>query len=104
MTQKIILIPADFCNYIQGLQYEVEARQSLLNFILTHSSSFTDEIFKRYHDEYVNFYAQYQISREQLVERYIKPLNIKWKDWSLDFNTEELYINYNTEDNLNASS
>lgn len=88
-----ISIDEGFSNYLEKLAYEVGARKDLLSFMI--ESKMNSELFDKYHDEYLEIYAEYQIAKQKLEEDYIKPLmeDGKTYDWDLNFHKKEVYVN-----------
>lgn len=79
-----IRISDDLCNYIESLQYEVNARKDLCAFMIDHGMM-ESESFRKYHDEYIKCNAEYNVAKNTLTKEY----GIKGS-WNLDFDTREL--------------
>ena len=92
---KTIIIPEDFSAYIQSLQYETYARFNLCAFCLR--NNIQNESFEKYHNEYIEFNAEYQIAKSELENIYVIPEigDNKNYTWTLNFNTNEVIINVN---------
>ncbi len=87
-----IEIPATLNNYIESLNYEVDARKSLLTFALNKGMDNTDA-FNKYHDEYREFFMKFEVAKKDLYDRYVKE---KWDDqkvtWKLYYSTNTIEI------------
>ena len=86
-----VIVSEDMSNYIEGLMYEVNARKDLVAFCIERGMSLDGEIFQRYHKEYVDFSAQYEMAKKELEKTYVQAEypNSKWR---LDFPTHTLTI------------
>lgn len=95
--KKIIDIPEDFCNYVEGLMYETNARKDVLAFMIN-QPSINKERFEEYHKEYLEFYSKYEIAKREIQEIYVNP---EYKDtalnWNLNFKTSQLEIELRDE-------
>lgn len=91
MTKIEVVIPEKMSAYIESLQYEVNARKNLVAFCIERNMSLESETFQKYHKEYVDFTAQYEMAKKELEKKYITPEypNCNWK---LDFATHTLTI------------
>lgn len=79
---------------LERLQYEVNARQSLLAYLIQLDIQKNDK-FEKYHKEYLNFFTEYEKAKEQLIKKYIiNNQNEKIKNWSLDFESQILTIEF----------
>ena len=86
-----VVIPKEMSNYIEGLMYEVNARKNLVAFCIERNIDTNSEIFQRYHKEYVDFTAQYELAKKEMEKEYIvnKYPNCNWK---LDFATHTVSV------------
>ena len=92
MEKKIeVVIPEKMSDYIEGLMYEVNARKNLVAFCIERGMDLDGEIFKRYHKEYVDFTAQYELAKKEMESIYVLP-EYPGAKWRLDFATQTLYI------------
>lgn len=87
--EKIITVKIDeeLSNYIEGLHYEVNARENIIRTILTTPDvTINKELFDTYHKELADFKAEYEKAKEQLQLKYM-PEEFKNHDvtWNLDF-------------------
>lgn len=90
-THKIIKISQELSNYIESLHYELSARQDLLSFLVRNNLQ-ESEGFKRYHEEYIDFYTQYQLAKSNLENDILIPLIGGKFSWTLDFSSQEVTI------------
>lgn len=80
------IIPEDLNNYIEALQYEVNARKDLCAFMIDRGMGESEQ-FKKYHKEYIECSVQYNAAKQSLMEMY----NLKQgTNWNLKFETREL--------------
>lgn len=86
-----IIIPQDVSNYIEGLMYEVNARKDLVAFCIDRGISIDSDVFQRYHKEYVDFSAQYEMAKKEMESTYIMPKHPNCK-WNLDFSTHTVVV------------
>lgn len=86
-----IEIPEKLSDYIESLMYEVNARRDLLAFCVERGMDVDGEVFQRYHKQYVEFNAEYELAKKNLTEDYVagKHPNAKW---NLDFMTHTLTV------------
>ena len=90
MAKKVIVkIEEQLSNYIEGLQYEVYARENIIKSILTTPGcEINKELFNDYHKELTDFKTEYEKAKEQVELKYM-PEEFKGHKvtWSLDFAT-----------------
>lgn len=89
-----IKLPQDLVNQLEKLQYEVDARRGLIEFLLNKNYDITSGTFKEYHDEYVNKHVEFEQLKNQITTSYVAPLlteeELKTALWNVDFETCEL--------------
>ena len=78
------IVPEELNNYIEALQYEVNARKDLCAYMIDHGMEGTDQ-FNKYHKEYIECFVNYNTAKDELT----KMFNISGA-WNLDFETREL--------------
>lgn len=88
-------IPEELSQYIESIHFEVEARKSLINYCMGHGINPENPVFKRYHDEYIEFFIQYEEAKKEITEKFVSNKH-KNASWNLDFETSTLTIT--TED------
>lgn len=90
-TEKmtVVRIDADLCKKIETLQFETRARQDLLSFMLDGRATTNSEQFQKYHDEYTQFFYEYEKAKEELQNTYVPEGS---KRWELDFAACEVKI------------
>lgn len=86
-----IKIDADFSNYIESLDYEVNARKSLCEYLMR-NGNFDKEAFDYYHKEYIESFAKYELAKQELEKMYIVPIIKSHCNWRLDFSSCEVTI------------
>ena len=91
--KEYIEIPQKMSDYIEGLMYEVNARKDLLTFMVR-QDDILEERFKQYHEEYLKFFAKYEMAKDELTETYIRPKYKNTEDisWNLNFRTHTLEV------------
>ena len=83
-------VPVGLRDYLERLSYEVDARKDLLAFLLERGQEESDS-FRRYHREYVDLRAQYELAKKELADRFVAPEHPEGV-WRLDFATATLTI------------
>lgn len=96
MATKIISIPEEVCNKVQALQYECNARQGLLAFMLDRNDQNLESLsFKTYHKEYTDFNSQYEKAKEDMQKQILEPqIPGKLLSWNLDFESRDCTCEY----------
>ena len=88
---KKIIIPQEEVNYLQKLNYEIEARKNLCQFLIR--QNIRNKSFDDYHNEYIELFAEYELAKLELENNYIKPvIGNQTCNWNLDFQTNEVNI------------
>lgn len=88
-----IKVDEGFCNAIQAACFEVDARKSIITFMLSTGMDISTEQFKKYQDEYNEFFVKAEMLKAQLENQYIKPLyDGKDYSWVLDYSTCEVTV------------
>ena len=87
-----IHVTAELRDYIESLWYEVNARKDMIAYAFVKDLQET-ESYKQYHKEYLEYYAKYELAKQEIENIYIKPLygNVSVA-WNLDFATATLTI------------
>lgn len=94
MTKKII-ISEEISNNLERLQYEVESRKQILAYIINKDADFLNQFFNKYYDEYIYFFIEYNLMKNDFEKKYLKNIIDKnFIKWSLDFNTREVVVSY----------
>lgn len=88
----IIKIDSEICNKIEALQYEVESRKDIITSVIAGTVSMKGDLFEKYHNEYQEFFKQYNKAKQEMTDKYITDPALKNKAWNLTFNTCELTI------------
>ena len=76
---KKIIIPQEEVNYLQKLNYEIEARKNLCQFLIR--QNIRNKAFDDYHNEYIELFAEYELAKLELENNY----NIKIRESQFDF-------------------
>lgn len=80
------IVADDFCNYVESLMYECNARKDLCAFMVDHGMGETER-FEQYHNAYLKAYAEYEVAKAELTK-----MAGKGKRWHLDFDRRELVV------------
>ena len=87
-----IKITAEENAALEKLHYEVNARKSLLSYIMTAMPK-DNSYFKQYHEEYLELHKQYEKLKLNISQKYVIPaFTDKAVTWELNFDTCELII------------
>lgn len=90
-----VRIPEDVRDDIQALQFEVESRKDLLAHMINTGVDTTSDGFKRYEKEYQEFFVKYNIAKEDMQNKILKPaIQGTLLSWNLDFSTCEAVCTY----------
>ena len=87
---KIIIEDRNFIDDLERLQFEVQARQNIIGYML--NNNIKSETFDQYHTEYINLFRQYEKKKLEVEMLYVKPTCPTAKNWNLDFASGELTI------------
>lgn len=95
MIKTIVLsVDADTVNSIQRLNVETESRRDIIAFMLSSGMNIDNESFLRYQAEYQNFYRDFETSKTVFEKSFVKTQYPNATSWSLDYQTNEVTINY----------
>ena len=90
---KPIIIEEALVNYIEGLDYEYQSRRELIVFMLTSNMNIETIAFQKYQKEMTDYYIKFNIAKEELEKKYIRPIiNNKNVSWQLDYTTNTIKI------------
>lgn len=81
---KKIQLEHSFCDYIESLMFEVNARRDLCAFMIGHGMSDSPQ-FDKYHKEYLDKNAEYEVAKQTVSELYGNG-----HAWRINFETKEL--------------
>lgn len=91
---KTIQLPEDLVIRVKRLQYEVDARRGLIEFLLNKQCDINSNTFKDYHDEYINKHVEFEQLKQLITNTYVAPNltaeELKHTTWNIDFETNEL--------------
>lgn len=91
MQTERIRLDETFCNELQSLMYQVQCRAQIVRDILTGSVAVDSEMFKKYHDEYQEYFMYYELKKANMLETYV-PEGLRDFSWNVDFSTQELIL------------
>ncbi len=89
--KKITIENQEVINRLEALNYEVNSRKDLLSYLIQQGVKPTEPAFQAYHQEFQDFFVQYETAKAGLEQAYVKPLG-DGLSWSLDFASHELTI------------
>ena len=88
-------VPKELSNYVESLAYEVKSRADIISFMISHGMASTGD-FKAYHDEYTQFYMSYEMAKNEISEKYVKP-RFPNCTWRLEFSESRIYVEVTTD-------
>lgn len=88
----IIKIDDETVLKIEQLQYEIESRKDVIAQALSGTINMRNDMFKKYHTEYQEYYKKYNKAKSEMVAKYMKGTEYEGKAWNLDFESQELTI------------
>ena len=95
--RKNVPMPEEFCNYVESLMYETNARKDVIAFMIDRNVD-NKERFDQYHKEYLEFYAQYELVKQEIQKTYVDEVyGDQAIRWNLNFQTQELEIDLKDE-------
>lgn len=91
---KVITIPEKLRNDIQRANIERDSRKEIIVYILENNLNVSSERLNQYQKEYEDKFFLFESLKQELENTYIKPLDLNYKKWSLDYSTCEVSIEY----------
>lgn len=82
-----IIVNKEIVEKIEVLQYEVESRKDIISQMLANGMNTSGDAFKRYHDEYQEYFIMFNKAKQEMLDIYKVPKNTSW---NLDFSSYEL--------------
>lgn len=79
---------------VQKANVEMEAKRGVLAFMITSGTSLEDENYKKYEESYTASFKEFERLKHNIETTYVKSKYPNAINWSLDYNTNELLINY----------
>ena len=92
-------VTKEMSDYLEALIYETNARKDMIAYMIDHGMTNT-ESYDRYHNEYVEYHAKYEMAKHELEVTYVHPLKLGDVKWIMNFRTNQLEIE--VTDNGNA--
>lgn len=91
---QTIILPDDVVTKLERLQYEVDARRGLIEFLLGKNYDLNSGSFKIYHEEYVKKHVEFEQYKDYITKTFVEP-NVSSDalaetTWNVDFVTKEL--------------
>ena len=90
MSTKLIIEDREFINELERLQYEVEAKKSIIAYAL--SINISSERFTEYQNDYINTFKKYQEKKNEVEMRFVRTAVKNPNKWNLDFKTGEIVV------------
>lgn len=79
-------IPSEQVKIIEKLDFQVKGREFIIKNMLSGGTKFDNKIFKQYHDEYIDYFTQFEIAKNMINDKYIpEELNEDGSNWSLNY-------------------
>ncbi len=91
MNIERIKLDENFCDGLQSLMYQVQCRSQIIKDILNGNVVVDNEMFKKYHAEYEEYFMYYELKKENMLETYV-PEGLKNYTWNVDFATQEIIL------------
>ena len=83
----------ELIDYIESLGFEVEARRALIEAMLRQGADITGESFRKYHDEYREFFVQFETEKKEFEQKFVLPRAKEGLlNWTLDYQTGEVAL------------
>ena len=80
----------ELIDYIESLGFEVEARRALIEAMLRQGADITGESFRKYHDEYREFF---EAAKKEFEQKFVLPRAKEGLlNWTLDYQTGEVAL------------
>ena len=92
MKQIIVIEDRDFINELEKLQYEVESRKFILAYMINSDMNIKSNGFKEYQEDFYKIFKNYQIKKQEVEQKFIRPKINNPKFWNLNFQSGELEI------------
>lgn len=92
--QDKIKVDLDLCDKIQKANIEMEAKRGLLAFMISSGTSLEDDNYKKYEESYIKSFEDFEKLKLNLENTFVKSNFPNAINWSLDYNTQEITINY----------
>ena len=93
MEKKFIVEERELIDYIESLGFEVEARRALIEAMLRQGADITGESFRKDHDEYREFFVQFEAAKKEFEQKFVLPRAKEGLlNWTLDYQTGEVAL------------
>lgn len=91
MKEIEVTIDQDIVNQLEALNYEVQARKSVVAEMLAQNMDIGTSSFEKYQRELVEFTVQYEAAKNELQKQYVDSIDGAER-WNLDFNSGILTV------------
>lgn len=86
-------IPNEEVKIMERLDFQIKGREFIITKMLSNGTNFDNELFKKYHDEYIDYFTQFEIAKNMINEKYIpEQLNKVNNNWSLNYSNHTLTV------------
>ena len=92
--QDKILVSDDIVTMVQKANIEMEAKRSLLAFLITSGTSIEDEVYKNYEKYYFDTYYEFEKAKQIIENDIVKTKYPDAINWSLDYDTKEITVTH----------
>lgn len=92
MKKTLIIEDKDFIKDLEGLQYEVDSRKSIIAYMIDSNMDIHSEGFSAYQKEYTSFLKEYEEKKKEVELKFIPSTIKNPKFWNLNFLTGELIV------------
>lgn len=94
MERYVVNIPDEVVEVLEALDFEVKSREFIIKSMLSSDDNVREnDNFKIYHDEYVEYFTQFTLSKNMIEDKYIpKKLLGHNVSWTLNYETKKLEV------------
>ena len=97
-TKIVHISDKKFVDDVANFYYEVNGRRELISYMLNNDMRTDTPAYRRYHQDYMNYYIQYVKMKDELENKYVYAEIDNPISWNLDFETYEIVIYYVDEE------
>lgn len=93
---KVFEVSDNLVNVVEAYHYEVNARMSLISYMLSNNMNLNTDSFRNYQDQLVEFEKKYELAKLEVERAIVTPFlnenGITNANWNLDFTEKRLTI------------
>ena len=90
--QNKIKVDESIVSKVQKANVEMEAKRSLLAFLLSSGTSMEDEVYKNYEKSYFDSFYDFEKEKSNIEKNIVKSKYPNAINWSLDYETQEITV------------